>query len=102
MLLAGLPHGHGPVALGHHHHRAARGLELIDERIHSSRGGRAERAGGIALGCLRRTRVIDRMIFEIVRQRFVLLQPLAQFGVRGVASDNHSACQRQPRLDRMF
>src|SRR4029078_3315253 len=34
MLLAGVAHRRGAVALGYHHHRTARGLELIDERIH--------------------------------------------------------------------
>jgi len=36
----------------------------------SARGGRAERAGGVTVRRLGRTRVIDRMVFEIVRQRF--------------------------------
>src|ERR1700730_7234020 len=46
VLFAGLGHGRRAVALGQHHHRSARGLELVDKGIHPSRRGRAERAGG--------------------------------------------------------
>src|SRR6202042_2423462 len=49
VLLAGLAHGDRAVALCHHHHRSAGGLELVDEGIHPSRGGRAERAGGVTV-----------------------------------------------------
>src|SRR6266436_5600334 len=44
VLLAGLAHHGRAVALRQHHHRSARGLELVDEGIHPPRGGRAERA----------------------------------------------------------
>src|ERR1700712_739078 len=44
VLFAGLAYRDGAVALRHHHHRSARGLELVDERVHPSRRGRAERA----------------------------------------------------------
>src|SRR5277367_1652609 len=40
---AGLAHLRRAVALGEHHHRAARGLELIDEGIHPPRRRRPER-----------------------------------------------------------
>src|ERR1700710_1842135 len=44
VLLAGLAHRDRAVALGHHHHRSAGGLELIDKGIHPSCRGRTERA----------------------------------------------------------
>src|SRR6478672_12334276 len=69
MLLAGLAHARGAVALRQHHHRATGGLELVDERIHPSRGGRAKGARGIAFRRLGGTRVIDRMVLEVIRQR---------------------------------
>src|ERR1700712_3137678 len=50
VLLAGLAHRDRAVAFGDHYHRAAGGLELVNERIHSPRGGRSERAGGVAIG----------------------------------------------------
>src|ERR1700686_1005937 len=53
MLLAGLAHRDRAVALCDHHHRSARGLELVDERIHPPRGGRAEGAGSVAIRRLR-------------------------------------------------
>src|SRR4030081_534189 len=34
VLLAGLAHRDRAIALGHHHHRAACGLELVDEAVH--------------------------------------------------------------------
>src|SRR5262249_38600560 len=44
VLLAGLAHLRGAVALGHRAHRAAGGLEIVDEGIHPAGGGRAERS----------------------------------------------------------
>src|SRR6185312_5839841 len=85
MLLAGLAHGGRAVTLGQHHHGAAGRLELVDKGVHASRGGWAERTGSIAFRRLRGSRVIDRMVLEIIRQRLALLEPLAQLGMRGVA-----------------
>src|SRR6267142_2715513 len=45
VLLAGLAHRDRAITLRHHHHRAARRLELVDEGIHPPCGGRSERAG---------------------------------------------------------
>src|SRR5688572_5845164 len=52
VLLAGLAHRNRAIALGDHHHRSARRLELVDEGVHAPCGGRAERAGGVAVGRL--------------------------------------------------
>src|SRR5262249_29893955 len=48
------------------------------------------------------TRVIDRMVLEIVGQPLPALQALAQFRVREVARDDHGPAEREPRLDRIF
>src|SRR5262249_51877642 len=44
VLLAGLAHDRGAITFGQRHHRAAGGLELVDEGIHPPGGGRPERA----------------------------------------------------------
>src|SRR5579863_6607973 len=67
VLLAGLADRDRAVALGHHHHRTAGRLELVDEGIHPPRRGRTERAGSVAFRRLGGTGVIDRMIFKIIR-----------------------------------
>src|SRR5437870_7514915 len=81
VLLAGFAHRGGAVTLGQHDHRAASGLKVVNEGIHPSRGGGAEGAGGVALWRLGGTRVIDRVVLEIVWQPLPSLQPLAQFAV---------------------
>src|SRR3954454_1943399 len=48
VLLAGLAHLFRAVALGEHHHRAALGLEWVDEAVHAPRGRRAEGARRVA------------------------------------------------------
>ena len=101
VLLAGLAHGGRTVTLRQHHHRAAGGLEIGDEGIHAAGGGRPERARGIAFRRFRRSRVIDRMVLEIIGQPLAALQPLAQLRMRAVARHDHRPRQRQPRLDRM-
>src|SRR5215831_14996607 len=68
VLFASLPHRRRAVAFGQRHHRAAGGLEIVDEGIHAPGRGRPERARGIALWRLRRTGVIDRVVLEIIRQ----------------------------------
>src|SRR6185369_15707750 len=62
VLLAGLAHRDRAVALGHHHHRSTRRLELVDEGIHPPCRGRAERTGGVAVGRLGGASVIHRMV----------------------------------------
>src|SRR5215470_8855248 len=68
VLLAGLAHDRGAIAFGQRHHRAAGGLEIVDEGIHAPGGGRPERARGIAIRCLRRAGVIDRVVLEVIGQ----------------------------------
>src|SRR5215510_2357707 len=101
VLLAGLAHRGGAIALGEHHHRAARRLELVDIGIHAARRGRPERARRIALRRLRRARVIDRVVLEIVRQGFAALESFAQLGVREIARDDHRPGELEPGADRM-
>src|SRR3979409_662591 len=68
VLLAGLAHLRRAVALGDRDHRAAGGLELVDEGIHPAGGGRPEGARRIAFRRLGGAGVIDRVVLEIVRQ----------------------------------
>src|SRR5262249_31738837 len=101
VLFASLAYRWRAVALGQRYHRAAGGLEIVDEGIHPPGRGRPERARGIAGRCLRRTGIIDRMVLEIIGQPLAALQPLAQLCVGKVARHDHRPGQRQPRLDRM-
>src|SRR5215212_4741069 len=78
VFFAGVAHCRRAVALGDRHHGASRGLELLDEGIHSPRCRRPEGAGSIALRRLRRASVINRMVLEINRQPLAGFQALAQ------------------------
>ena len=98
---AGLAHLRRTVALGEHHHRAARGLELIDEGIHPPRRRRPEGARGVTRRGLRGAGVVDGMVLEVIAHRLATVEPLADLGVRGVAGDDHRAGQRQTRADGM-
>jgi hypothetical protein len=102
MLLAGFAHRCRAVALGEHHHRAAEGLELVDEAIHPAGRGRAEGARGHAVGRLGWAGVIDRVVLEIVRHALPALQPLANLGMGRVARDDDRAGEREARLDRIL
>ena len=90
------------VALGQHHHRAARGLELLDVGVHPAGRGRAERAGGVALGRLGRAGVVDRVVPQVLRHLLAGVEPLLDLGVRDVAGDDQRAGQREPGLDRVL
>src|SRR5204863_2994796 len=59
VLLAGLAHRDGAVALGDHHHRSARSVELVDEVINPLGGGWAEGSGSITVRRLSGTVLID-------------------------------------------
>ena len=60
------------VAFGEHNHRAAFVHKSIDVRIHSLGGGGAERAGGFSDWGFGGTRVVDRVIFEVVWHGFAV------------------------------
>src|SRR3954454_4322824 len=101
VLLAGLAHLFRAVALGEHHHRAALRLKGVDETVHPPRRRRAEGAGRIAGGRLRRAGIVDRMVPEMVRHRLAALEPLADLGMGDVAGDDHRAIERKARADRV-
>jgi hypothetical protein len=71
VLLAGVGDLLGAVALGEHDQRAAVRLEQR-RRKQSMRpgGGRAERAGGVALGRFGGAGVVDRVVLQVSRQAF--------------------------------
>ncbi len=102
MGVAGLGDLLGAVALGEHHQRAARGLELLDVRIHAAGGGRAERSRCHALGGLGRARVVHRVVLQVFGHRLAGLEALGDLRVRDVARHHQRAGQRQPGLDRVL
>src|SRR5512139_3970887 len=51
---------------------------------------------------LRRPGVVDRMVFDILRQALPAVDALLQFRVCDIACDNHRTGQRQAGLDRIL
>ena len=96
--VAGLGDLLGAVALRQHHHRAARGLELLDVRVHPAGRRRAERAGRVALRGLGRAGVVDGVVLQVLRHLLARVQPLLDLGVRDVAGHHQRAGQREPGL----
>ena len=91
MFLAGVGDRLVAVPLGDHHHRAAVGLQLIDIAVHAAGRGRAEGAGSFAGRGLGRAGVVDRVFFEIIRQRLAAIHDLLELGVGDVAADDDGA-----------
>ena len=99
VLLAGVRDRLAPVPLRKHDHAGAILLEGVDVGIHATGGRRAERPARVALGGLRGAGVVDRMVLEIVRQTLAAIEPLFQFRVRDVSSDDECSRQLDARLD---
>ena len=74
--------------------RAVR-LQQINVRVHAPCGGRSQRAGGVTVRCLGRTGIVDRVIFDVLRQCFTAVDKLLQLGVSDIAGHDNSAAQRQ-------
>src|SRR5438270_93122 len=74
----------------------------MHEGIHAARGRGSKRARGITVRRLCRSRVVDRMVTEIIRQSFALLQPLTQLGMGEIARDDHWPGKREAGLDRVL
>ena len=70
--------------------------------VHAPRRGRAEGAGGVARGRLRRAGVIDRVVLDVIGQPLPAFEPLAQLGVRQIARHDQRAGEREPRLHRIL
>ena len=91
VLLAGVGHLRAAIAFGDHHQAAALALEQFDVRVHAAGGRGAERTAGQIGRLLGRTRVIDRMGLEIVRQRLAGVESFLELGMRDVACDDDRA-----------
>ena len=97
VLLAGVGHHLGAVALRYHHHRAAMVLETVHVGIHTVCGGRAHGAAGIAGGSLRGARVIDGMVLEVLGQVLSPVEPLVELRVGDVAGHDDGSAEAQAR-----
>ena len=91
-------HGAAAVALGQHHQRAAGGLEGVDVGVHAPRRRRTKAPRGHAHGRLGGTRVIDRVILQVLRHAQARVEALLDLGVGDVARDHHRSAQAQARL----
>src|SRR5699024_3590760 len=89
----------GPVALAEHDHRPAGFLKEAHIAVHPRRSGRPERPRRHVFGSLRRSRVVDGMILDIVGQPLTGAEAVAQFGVDDVAGDDHRPRQGEPITD---
>mmetsp|Transcript_17625 Transcript_17625/g.51187 ORF Transcript_17625/g.51187 Transcript_17625/m.51187 type:complete len:574 (+) Transcript_17625:182-1903(+) len=99
VLLAGLSHRLGPVALREGDERAAVLHEGGHVRVHAPRGGGPEGPGGEALGRFGGPRVVDDPVLGVVREPLPALEALQELGVRDVAGDHEGAREGQARAD---
>ena len=103
VLLAGIRHLLAAVAFRQHDHAAAVGLQLSR---HRSPYGPAvvgpKRAGSITFRRFGRTCVVNRVIFNVLRQPFTVIQPLFQLGVGDIAAHDNRAVQRQACRNRIL
>ena len=98
-LAARLCHLSRTIALGQHHHRAALLLKGADVGVHARGRRRAERSGRHAVGRLRRTRVVHRVVLQVLRHVFARVEALFALRVGDVARDDHGSGQRHARGD---
>ena len=73
VFMAGIGHLLAAVAFRQHHHARAVGLQQINVRVHAACGSRPQRAGGVTVRRLGRTCVVDRVIFDVLRQRLAVV-----------------------------
>ncbi len=85
MFVAGVGHLLAAVTLRQHDFARAVRLQQVDVRIHAACGGRSQRAGGVTVRRLGRPRVVDRMVFDVLGQRFAIIDKLFQLGVGDIA-----------------
>ena len=91
MLLAGVRHGLGAVALSNHHQRAAVFLEEVNVGVHTLSRGRAHGAASVAFRRLGGTCVEDRVILDVLRQTLTGFDEFLHAGVSDVAGDDDRA-----------
>ena len=70
-------------------------LQQTDVRVHAPGRGWAERAGGSAFRSLGRTGVVDRMLLQVVGDRFAAVEDFLELGMRDVATDHDGAVEQQ-------
>ena len=97
VLGASVRHGLRSVALRKHHHGSTVRLEEIDVGVHAAGGRGPERTGDVALRRLRRPRVVDDVILEVLRQVFARIEPFLELRVRDVARHDDRPRQRELR-----
>ncbi len=99
--MAGIGHLLAAVAFRQHHHARAVGLQQINVRVHAAGSGWAEGAGSVTGWRFCRARVVDRVIFDVLRQRLAVVDKLLQLGVGDVAGHDNGAVKAQAGGDRM-
>src|SRR3972149_6091453 len=92
-LLAGVRHLLAAVPLRNHDERSSMRLEQVHVGIHAARGGRSEGARGHSLGGLGRTGVVDGVVLQVLRQVFPAVDPLLEFCMGDIASDDDGTCE---------
>ena len=102
VLVTGFRHLLASIALGDHHHAAASRLKQIHIRIHPTSRCGPEGTARVTFGLLRRPRVINRMLLEVIRQRLASVEPFLQLRMCNVASDDDRAGQQQTRCHRIL
>ena len=101
MFLTSVGNIYRAVALRQHDERAPVVLELIHIRVHAPCRGRTHRAARHPRGSLRRARVIDRMVLQVLRHSLAGVQTRFYLRVRDVPSHNNRTIQRQARAYRV-
>ena len=99
--MAGIGHLLAAVAFRQHHHARAVGLQQINVRVHAAGSGWAEGAGSVTGWRFCRARVVDRVIFDVLRQRLAVVDKLLQLGVGDVACHDNGAVKAQAGGDQM-
>ena len=102
MFVASIGNTLSTITFSKHDKATAIRLEKIYVRVHTTSSGGAHRATSHTGRSLGRTGVIDRMIFDVLRQTFATVDAFFQFGMRDIATYDNSTIQRKTRTDRIF
>ena len=77
-------------------------LEEVYVRVHTSGRCRAHRTASHSLRSFGRTGIVDRMVFDILRQILTAVQTFFQLGMSDVTTHDDSAVQRQAGGNRIL
>mmetsp|Transcript_99449 Transcript_99449/g.315640 ORF Transcript_99449/g.315640 Transcript_99449/m.315640 type:complete len:386 (-) Transcript_99449:1024-2181(-) len=99
VLLAGVRHALGAVALRQRDHRVAVLLKERHVGVHAARRRGAEAPAGVAVRGLCGACVVDHVGSHVVRQGPLRLQALCELRVCNVSRNDDGAREGQPRLD---